>query len=406
MAFLRGDISLQSCAVLAAALLCGFFTLTGCSEDPLILINSSEGTVSAASSESSVSSSVSTASSESSVSSSVSSAGGGISASSSVSSTGSSISVSSGSVSSAGGGISVSSGSVSSADGSAFSLHIGIEDVDIEMALIDRGTFTMGSPAGEPGRNNFGTMELQHMVTLTKNFYMGKYEVTQEQYAAVMGANPSSFVTAVTGEERWKRPVERVSWYNALIFCNTVSIFQGLTPVYTINGSTEPAAWGAVPASSNETWNAVEANWDANGYRLPTEAEWEYACRAETTTAFHCGTSTPGTITEYAALVETLGWYRDNSESRTHEVGKKAANDWGLYDMHGNVLEWCWDGYLPYSDDMQIDPRESEGSSWQRVRRGGSWNHTAQDLRSAYRPSGVLPSWTNAETGFRVARFL
>ncbi|MDR2734804.1 MAG: SUMF1/EgtB/PvdO family nonheme iron enzyme [Spirochaetota bacterium] len=264
------------------------------------------------------------------------------------------------------------------------------------MVPIPAGRFLMGSPATETGRFN---NETQHSVTITKSFLMGKYAVTQELYEKVVGRNPSRFISSPAyGEAQAKRPVEQVSWYDAIVFCNKLSILEGLSPVYRVNGSTDPASWGAVPTDNrNATWDAVTVNWDANGYRLPTEAEWEYACRAGTTTAYHTG----------ASISDNTGWYgawdgSGNSDSKTHEVGKKTPNAWGLYDMHGNVWEWVWDWYGEYTGTA-TDPRGSHtGSS--RVDRGGSWNAYAQNLRSALRLDTYYPYVRNFSFGFRVVR--
>jgi len=263
----------------------------------------------------------------------------------------------------------------------------------IVMVSIPAGTFTMGSPTTEANRES---NETQHSVTLS-GFKMGKYEVTQEQYQAVMGTNPSYFDGSTgkepaAGETQGKRPVERVSWYDALVFCNKLSIKEGLTPAYSISGKTNPADWGTVPTSS-ATWNAVVIVAGSTGYRLPTEAQWEYACRAGITTAYNTGDT----------ISDSTGWYYSNSGNKTHEVGKKPANAFGLHDMHGNVWEWCWDWYGDYSSSAQTDPLGAS-SGTNRVLRGGSWYNSAGFLRSAYRYFISLPGGRDSNLGFRLVR--
>ena len=255
--------------------------------------------------------------------------------------------------------------------------------VDIQMIAISAGTFMMGQD---------GIATPVHSVTLG-GFYMGKYEVTQEQYEAVMGNNPSDYDDdPATGEIQGKRPVEQVSWYDAIVFCNKLSMMEKLEPAYSIGGNTNPSVWGAVPTIPDDTWDAVVCNWNANGYRLPTEAEWEYACRAGTTTTYNTGDT----------ISDNTGWYKTNSNRRTHEVGKKSANAYGLYDMHGNVWEWCWDWYGSYGNAARTDPMGASSGSL-RVRRGGGWCGYAGVLRSADR-YGYIPYFRVYYLGFRVLR--
>jgi formylglycine-generating enzyme required for sulfatase activity len=272
---------------------------------------------------------------------------------------------------------------------------------------LQAGTFTMGSPTDEPSRSNIAGKETQHTVTLTKGFYMGKHPVTQAQYEVVMGTNPSSFTTPVSPETNTeKRPVDMVRWYETLVFCNKLSVSEDLTPAYRISGSTDPATWGTVPTSNDATWNTVEIVAGSTGYRLPTEAQWEYACRAGTATPFNTGNNVTTAQANYNGSVYPYnGNPAGGNLGRTTEVGSYAANAWGLYDMHGNVYEWCWDRYATYANEAQTDPEGSVSvNNTDRVQRGGSYDSIAQYLRSAYREAEKNPSYRNGNVGFRIVR--
>jgi formylglycine-generating enzyme required for sulfatase activity len=216
----------------------------------------------------------------------------------------------------------------------------------IEFVWCPPGTFVMGTP----GDTEY---EIPHQVTLTRGFWIGKYPVTQGQWFRVMGNNPSEFRSA--GSDA---PVENVPWDVAQAFCSTVSRIEGIQ------------------------------------CRLPTEAEWEYACRAGSTGPYCFDSPYPGDLLDYA-------WFWENSGETTHPVGQKKPNDWGLHDMHGNVWEWCADWYEKYTKGPATDPKGPRSGS-SRVIRGGSWLHFAESCRSAYR-SGDDPANRFNFLGFRVA---
>jgi formylglycine-generating enzyme required for sulfatase activity len=263
----------------------------------------------------------------------------------------------------------------------------------------------MGSPEAEPGRYvDEYYNETQHQVRLTKGFYLGKYPVTQAQYEVVMKTNPSRFKSSSGGDNPANHPVENVSWYEAIVFCNRLSMEEGLTPAYRINGNTNPSAWGNVPTKSDATWDAVELVAGSNGYRLPTEAQWEYACRAGTTTAFNWGTdaiSSSGANYD-ASIIDANNTIEGKNVGKTTEVGSYAPNAWSLYDMHGNVYELCWDWYGTYASGTQTDPTGAVSGNY-RVVRGGSWLGSSQFLRSASR-NQRNPNSGNHFVGFRLSR--
>ena len=225
---------------------------------------------------------------------------------------------------------------------------------------------------------------------------MGIHEVTQEQFYAVMGYNPSLFYdNPADGEVQGRRPVENVNWYHAIAFANRLSIMQGLELVYYVSGvNWETLTFADVPTGWNATWNAVEANWDASGFRLPTEAQWEFSARAGTTTQWSFG-DTDADIDYYA-------WTNRNAGGMTREVGLLRPNAWGLYDMHGNMWEWIWDRWGTHPSAAQTDPTGAAAGDF-RVIRGGSWNNTPAGARSANRNIGN-PDLRFETIGFRVVR--
>jgi len=228
---------------------------------------------------------------------------------------------------------------------------------------VEGGTFQMG-----------GTMYDEekpiHTVTV-KSFNIGIYEVTKKEWQEIMGNNPSNFM----GEDL---PVDNVNWYGAVEYCNKRSIKEGLTPAYRGSG------------------DSTICDWNANGYRLPTEAEWEYAARG--------GNGSPGNYTYSGSNnADTVAWYSDNSGKSTKPVGTKTANKLGLYDMSGNVWEWCWDWYGNYPSGSQTDPR-GPGSGTERVLRGGSWDDSASLVRSSNRSRFYPSYWLKGSYGFRLVR--
>ena len=245
---------------------------------------------------------------------------------------------------------------------------------DIEMVIIPDGTFQMGNTGAYRTGSSEGPV---HTVIISRNFLMSQYEVTQKQYEEVVGTNPSY-------DKGENLPVENVNWYDAVEYCNKLSEMEGLDKCYSGSGDT------------------IVCDWDANGYRLPTEAEWEYAAKARTTTDFYNGNLTNASCTPVDANLDSIGWYCGNSGNITHAVGQKAPNDFGLYDMNGNVSEWCWDWYANYDNATETDPKGPAGG-YDRVNRGGSWGNIASGCRSTVRYISNADNRTRS-LGFRVVR--
>ncbi len=236
----------------------------------------------------------------------------------------------------------------------------------IEMVAIPGGWFEMGSKGGSPD-------ELPVHRVWVSPFWMDRYEVVQEQFRIYEISDPSHFKNP-------KNPLEQINWTDAALYCNERSLAEGLEPCY-----------------DEETW---QCNFQANGYRLPTEAEWEYACRAGTSTKYSFGNDVRK-LKAYARFVES-------ASEKTHPVGQKKPNPWGLYDMHGNVAEWCNDFYSEsfYKQSPGKDPK-GPAKGKERVIRGGAWNSSADSCRSAYRASdpSINDTCLASDTiGFRCVR--
>ena len=229
----------------------------------------------------------------------------------------------------------------------------------MEFVYIEPGTFMMGSPSNESGR---GSNENQHKVTLTRGFYMQTTEVTQGQWKKVMGNNPSKFKN---GDDY---PVEQVSWNDVQEFIKKLNQKEG-----------------------------------RNKYRLPTEAEWEYACRAGSTTPFSFGRCLSTDQANYNGNYPLDGCSKGEYREKTVSVASFSPNEWGLYDMHGNVWEWCQDRFGDYSSDSVTDPKGPSWWSSNRVLRGGSWDNNARYCRSANRYS-ISPGYRYFYLGFRLSR--
>jgi len=269
------------------------------------------------------------------------------------------------------------------------SITVEIADgITMTMNRIRAGTFMRGGQHGEWDATPV------HQVTLTRGFYMGIHPVTREQFQAVMGANPStSGGTLAPGEVQGRWPVDTVNWYHAVAFANRLSVMEGLTPVYHIPGiDWATLEFADIPTTGNATWNAVTADWTANGFRLATEAEWEFAARAGTTTQWSFG--------DTDAYIDYYAWTGGNFGGRTHQVGQLRPNPWGLYDMHGNVWEWVWDWFGAYASVPKTDPT-GVAAGVGRVKRGGCWGGTSAGARSAAR-NGTGPGQRYNSLGFRL----
>ena len=245
----------------------------------------------------------------------------------------------------------------------AENVRVALSALSLRMVRIPGGSFLMGSEDGGGDEKPVNTVTLS-------GFEMSSTEITQAQYESVIGDNPSNFKLDNN------RPVERVSWKDAITFCNKLSEKVGLGPCYNLTTG--------------------ECDFSMSGFRLPTEAEWEYACRSESGLEYSLG--------DGESALDRVGWYARNSMENTHPVGQKTQNTWGLYDTHGNVWEWCndWYGKNAYTTNGNNNPTGPKSGS-DKVLRGGSWIDGPKDCRSAKRRS-YDPNDDYSDIGFRIAR--
>jgi formylglycine-generating enzyme required for sulfatase activity len=278
-------------------------------------------------------------------------------------------------------------------------------------------------PAGTFRRDGYtiytGTNFVFINTSTVSAFRMSQHEITRAQFLAIMGTDPSN-ATYSSGTDD---PVQMVNWYHAIAFCNKLSISEGLTSVYAVSGvdfstltyAQIPTSSDEIPTSSNGVWDAATANWNANGYRLPTEMEWMWAAMGATSDRSNgysgIGINTTGYTKGYAGSTESsyaqlsigdYAWCIDNNEFKTKPVGTKTANELGLYDMSGNVREWTWDWSGNYPVGAQTDYRGAVSGSY-RVRRGGGWSDNLQNCSVAFRHDDY-PSRQSYGIGFRVVR--
>ncbi len=260
------------------------------------------------------------------------------------------------------------------------------------LIYVPAGVFQYDTTAGDTNR-------------VSEPFRISKHDITRAQYTAVTGLADPSDLTCSSGTSD---PVQKINWYMAFYFCNKLSMLEGLTPVYSVNGSTDPSTWGTIPTTDDSTWDAATANWSANGYRLPTQMELMWA-------AMGADTANPGLINTTGYLKAFAGdngansivdyaWTSDNAGTTTHPVGKKLPNELGLYDMSGNVFQccWDWDWAAAAPTGSQTDYRGPASGTFKDAF-GGSWEN-ADSFSKIINYASAAPFFPENNDGIRVVR--
>lgn len=272
------------------------------------------------------------------------------------------------------------------------SCETSIEEQDPELVQISGGVYG-GTIILEPPSKIF----IEGRAITIPDLWICSHEVTQKEYETYCTYR-GDFAPEEDNGKGENYPVYDVSWYDALAYCNKRSIAENLTPCYTISGKTNPTEWGTVPVETNAKWDSVTCDFTANGYRLPTEAEWEYCARGGNKDSFKYSGSDN---------LNEVAWYEENSDNKTHEVKQKKPNSLGLYDMSGNLWEWCWDFYGSISSETGST---GPASGSERVLRGGSCQFSQNgklcEVASRYSRPAYRHSCPDGDFTFRVVRTL